>query len=81
MPKGHSSRWCKYQITYDRPDGKTWDKTWAREVISDENINAFKRDCQNLFLAANEGVSLDDDNVFTSFHDGYQNQPDDTKAI
>jgi hypothetical protein len=81
MPK-HSYRWCTFEIEYERPDERVWNKKFTRSVRSDEEINDFKRACQVFFLAAHgNAVQIDDDNVHTVFHDGYVNQPQDAKLI
>lgn len=78
MP-GHESRWCKYSIEYKDPaTGKIWKKDWARQVQHDPEINAFKRECQNIFLHAYPGQL---DKAKTDFKDGFKNQPPNTKSI
>lgn len=76
---GHSSRWCKYSIEFTQPNGKVWQKTYARSVKTDPDIDQFKRDCQNDFLQANPGANLT--RARTHFEDGFQNQPPNTKLI
>ncbi len=77
----HAYRWCKYSITYTRPDGKTWDKAWSKQVINDPQIDAFKRQCQQIFMQANPGVLLNIPAVRTHFKDGFTNKPENTQTL
>jgi hypothetical protein len=58
-----------------------WDKAWAKQVINDGQIDAFKRQCQGIFLREFPGVNLNGPQVRTSFQDGFKNQPPHTKLL
>ena len=78
MPQ-HEKRWCKYSIEYTDPTTKkVWKKDWAREVQHDPQIDAFKRDCQNIFLRVYPGMLS---KAKTDFKDGFTNQPSSTQKI
>jgi hypothetical protein len=78
MP-GHESRYCTYQITYtDTGTGKTWDRTFCRQVRTDPDIDQFKRECQNRFLRTFPNRLIHADMVF---HDGFQKPPKNVHMI
>jgi hypothetical protein len=78
MP-GHEKRWCKYHIEYDTapPSGPIWDKTFCREVTSDQDIKDFKNDA----VGQLQLVYADALPTRTSFQDWIASQPTDAKAI
>lgn len=80
MPK-HSYRWATYRIEVTRGDGRVWDKTWKRQVMTDPQIDTFKSDCQAIFLAANPGYTLTHNGVRSTFNDGFNSEPLMAKLI